>query len=128
MSLLLSSAYSYQDAIDVTDPEDKNYKDQIPYTPRHSGSVSVSLENPWVTVTYTLVAAGDRYALPQNIETHRIDSYLEHSLSVNKSFAFKKCALWVQGDILNMADKTYDIIQYYPMPGRSWRLSLSITY
>lgn len=128
ISLLLSSAYSYQDAIDVTDPEGKNYKDQIPYTPRHSGSASASLENPWVNVTYTLVAAGDRYALPQNIEANQIDSYIEHSLSVNRSFTLKKCTFRVQGDILNLTDKTYDIIQYYPMPGRSWRLCLSITY
>lgn len=127
-SLLLLSSYSYQDAIDVTDPEEKNYKNQIPYTPRHSGSVSASLENPWVNVTYTLVAAGDRYALPQNIEANQIDSYIEHSLSVNRSFALKKCTFKVQGDILNLTDKTYDIIQYYPMPGRSWRFSLSITY
>ncbi len=128
LSLLLSSAYSYQDAIDVTDPQEKNYKNQIPYTPRHSGSVSVSLENPWVNVTYTLVTAGDRYALPQNIEVNQIDSYIEHSLSVNRSFALKKCVFRLQGDILNLTDRTYDIIQYYPMPGRSWRFSLSITY
>ncbi|WP_293667086.1 TonB-dependent receptor [uncultured Parabacteroides sp.] len=128
ISLMLSSTYSYQSAIDITDPEAKNYKDQIPYTPRHSGSGSVSLENPWVNIAYTLVAAGDRYALPQNIDVNRIDSYIEHSLSVNRSFALKKCTFRIQGDILNLADKTYDIIQYYPMPGRSWRLSLSITY
>lgn len=128
ISLMLSSTYSYQSAIDITDPEAKNYKDQIPYTPRHSGSGSVSLENPWVNIAYTLVAAGDRYALPQNIDVNRIDSYMEHSLSVNRSFALKKCTFRIQGDILNLADKTYDIIQYYPMPGRSWRLSLSITY
>ena len=128
LSANILSAYSYQDAIDVTDSEEKNYKNQIPYTPRHSGSVSASLENPWVNVTYTLVAAGDRYALPQNIEANQIDSYLEHSLSVNRSFALKKCMFKVQGDILNLTDKTYDIIQYYPMPGRSWRFSLSITY
>ena len=59
--------------------------------------------------TYTLVAAGDRYALPQNIEANQIDSYLEHSLSVNRSFALKKCMFKVQGDILNLTDKTYDI-------------------
>ena len=44
MSLLLASTYSFQYAVDVTDPEAKNYKDQIPYTPRHSGTVSVTLE------------------------------------------------------------------------------------
>ena len=43
MSLFLASTYSFQYAVDVTDPEAKNYKDQIPYTPRHSGTVSVNL-------------------------------------------------------------------------------------
>lgn len=128
MSLLLSSAYSYQYAIDVTDPEEKNYKDQIPYTPRHSGSASASLENPWVNLSYTLMAAGERYALPQNIESNRIGSYIEHSISLNRSFAVKRCTLRIQGEVLNLTDKTYDIIQYYPMPGRSWRLGLSVTY
>ena len=42
MSLFLASTYSFQYAVDVTDPEAKNYKDQIPYTPRHSGTVSVT--------------------------------------------------------------------------------------
>lgn len=128
MSLLLSAAYSYQYAIDVTDPAEKNYKDQIPYTPRHSGSASVSLENPWVNLTYTAVAAGDRYALPQNIESNLIESYVEHSLSLNRSFTLGKCTFRAQGEILNLTDKTYDIIQYYPMPGRSWRLSVNVFY
>ena len=61
----------------MTDPEAKNYKDQIPYTPRHSGTVSVTVENPWVNVSYILTAVGDRYALPQNIDRNRIDSYIE---------------------------------------------------
>lgn len=128
MSVLLSAAYSYQYAIDVTDPAEKNYKDQIPYTPRHSGSASVSLENPWVNLTYTAVAAGDRYALPQNIESNRIESYVEHSLSLNRRFTFGKCTFRAQGEVLNLTDRTYDIIQYYPMPGRSWRLSVSVFY
>lgn len=128
MSVLLSSAYSYQHAIDVTDAAGKNYKDQIPYTPRHSGSASVSLLNRWVNMSYTLVAAGDRYALPQNIESNLIESYVEHSLSLNRSFTIGKCTLRAQGEVLNLTDKTYDIIQYYPMPGRSWRLSVSVFY
>ena len=129
MSLALTAAYSFQHAIDVTDEKDKNYRDQIPYTPRHSGSASLALENPWVNIGYSLVASGDRYALPQNIEQNRIDAYVEHTLSANRSFTIKgKVKLKVQGEIVNLTDKMYDIIQYYPMPGRSWRLSVSLQY
>lgn len=128
MSLLLAASYSFQHTIDITNPEDKNYKDQIPYTPKHSGNASLTFENPWVNISYNLSAAGDRYALPQNIESNLIDRYVEQSLSLNRAFNLKKCKLRLQGEVINLGDKTYDIIQYYPMPGRSWRLSMSVIY
>ncbi len=129
ISLGAAAAYSYQHAIDVTDSSDKNYRHQIPYTPRHSGSASLTLDNPWVNLGYSLVAAGDRYALPQNIDANRIDAYVEHTISANKTFVVKgKWNLRVQGEVVNLTNKMYDVIQYYPMPGRSWRLSLSLQY
>lgn len=128
MALLLSATYSFQKAIDLTDPNAKNYKDQIPYTPKHSGNASLTLENPWVNISYNLTAAGDRYALPQNIESNLISSYIEQGISLNREFRVKKCKLRLQGEIINLGDKTYDIIKYYPMPGRSWRLGVSVVY
>ena len=35
--------YTYQRAIDVTNPSDNYYRDQIPYIPHHSGSAVVNL-------------------------------------------------------------------------------------
>ena len=128
MDLLLGSTYSYQYAVDVTDSEAKNYKDQIPYTPRHTGTVSVSLENPWVNFSYILKGVGERYALPQNIKQNKIDSYIEQNISLNKDVTFSRCKLRLQGELINLANVNYDVIQYYPMPGRSWRLSMIISY
>lgn len=128
VELQIQGAYTFQHAVDVTDPEAKNYRNQIPYTPRHAGTVSVSLMNPWLNVSYSLVAAGDRYALPQNIEDNRIDRYTEHSLSVNREWKVGGCRLRLQGELLNLTDRTYEVIQFYPMPGRSWRLTLSVRY
>lgn len=128
LSLLAQAAYTYQKAIDITNEEAKNYKDQIPYTPEHSGNVSLSLLNPWLNFSYHMTCVGDRYALPQNIEDNRIASYAEQGISVNREFQIHACKLRLQGELLNLANKTYDVIQYYPMPGRSWRLSVSVTY
>lgn len=124
----LQAAYTFQRAIDVTDREAKNYRDQIPYTPRHAGTVSVSLVNPWLNLSYGLVMAGDRYALPQNIPDNRIERYAEHTLSASREWTWGACRLRVQGEVLNLTDRTYDVIQYYPMPGRSWRLTLGFRY
>lgn len=123
--LRISGGYTYQKAIDVTNPKDKNYKDQIPYTPKHSGNGALSLEMPWVNVTYTVMGAGERYSLPQNIRTNRIDGYAEHSASVFREFVLKSCRLRIQAELINFTDKQYDVIQFYPMPGRSYRLGMT---
>lgn len=128
IQLLLQGNYTWQRAIDVTDSSAKNYKHQIPYTPRHAGSASISLLNKWLNVSYLLTCAGDRYALPQNIEDNRIDGYVEQTLSVNKEFKLGNCALRLQGELLNIGNLNYEIIKYYPMPGRSFRLLVACNF
>jgi outer membrane cobalamin receptor len=126
INMMLSGNYTYQHAIDVTNPAAKNYKHQIPYTPRHTGNGSAAFETPWLNISYLLTAVGERYALPQNIKVNRVDAYAEQSISLNRTFDLKNVSLRLQGEILNLADTQYDVIQYYPMPGRSWRLSVTL--
>ncbi len=128
ISLLLDLGYSYQYAVDVTDPSAKNYRHQLPYTPRHSGKMTISLLNPYVNVSYIFTAVGHRYMLPQNTLRNRIDGYTEHSFSVNRDFKFALCALRLQGELLNVGNKQYEVIRYYPMPRFSWRLSASFLF
>ncbi|MDD2437593.1 MAG: TonB-dependent receptor [Massilibacteroides sp.] len=128
MAVLFSSTYSYMKAVDVTDTGSKVYHHQIQYAPKHSGTTSVSLENPWVNLSYQVTAVGKRYSLPQNIKSNEITGYVEHNLSLNRSFPIGRANLRVQAELLNLTNKTYDIIRFYPMPGRSWRLSLVLIY
>ncbi|WP_102407769.1 TonB-dependent receptor plug domain-containing protein [Parabacteroides bouchesdurhonensis] len=121
VDVVLQGTYTWQKAIDITDESAKNYRHQIPYTPKHSGTVALSIENPWVNLSYNLTAVGDRYSLPQNIEANLIKSYVEQGISVNREFKFNKCKLRLQGEIINLGNINYDVIQYYPMPGRSYR-------
>lgn len=121
-------SYSWQHAIDVTDKADKNYRDQIPYTPRHSGNVSIALLMPWVNVSYLLTAVGDRYESPQNIKRNLIERYAEQTVSLNRTFTFAACSLRLQFDVVNVGNINYDVIKYYPMPGRSFRGGLVFVY
>lgn len=128
IALTLNGNYTWQKAIDLTDPESKNYKDQLPYTPEHNGSASASLETPWVTVGYSLIGVGKRYYLSQNIPENEIDGYVEHTLSASRTFRFRKFQLRLQADAVNFTDEQYDIIKFYPMPGRSWKLTVNFTF
>ena len=128
ISLSGQASYSWQHAIDITDGTEKNYRDQIPYTPRHSGNVSVAFQMPWVNVSYLLTVVGDRYASSQYIGRNLIDRYAEQTISLNRSFTFASCSLRLQFDIINVGNINYDVIKYYPMPGRSFRGGLVFVY
>ena len=128
ISLLFDAGYSFQHAVDVTDASAKNYRHQMPYTPRHSGKFTLSLMNPYVNVSYIFTAVGDRYMLPQNTLRNRIDGYTEHSFSLNRDFVFNSCSLRLQGELLNIGNKQYEVIRYYPMPRFSWRLSARLSF
>ncbi|CDB11619.1 putative uncharacterized protein [Bacteroides sp. CAG:633] len=119
----MSGNYMWQKAIDLTDPDGPTYKAQLPYTPLHSGNVAMVIENPWVNIGYSVVGVGKRYFLSQNIPANEIDGYVEHALSLSHEFALKDCRLSVQAELVNLTDEQYDVIKYYPMPGRSWRLT-----
>ena len=128
ISLTLTGNYTYQKAIDVTSDKDKNYKNQIPYTPVHSGNASLSIDTPWLILGYTATGVSERYYLPQNIEENRIDGYVEHTLSASRNFSLGTCNLRLQAELLNLTNEQYDIIKYYPMPGRSFRLTGNIKF
>ena len=128
MNLNISGNYSWQKAIDVTNPEAKNYKHQLPYTPKHNGNLSATLEMPWVNIGYTMNMVSKRYYLAQNIADNEIDGYNEHTATLWREFSFAKSKLRMQAEIINLTDAQYDVIKYYPMPGRSWRLTGTITF
>ena len=128
IDLKLNGNYTYQQAINVTNPETTYYKDQIPYTPRHTGTASAIVETPWVDASYSLTAVGKRYWANQNIDRYKLDPYQEHSVSASREFRWKKCLLKLQVDAINLSNKTYEIVKYYPMPGRSWVASLTVIY
>jgi outer membrane cobalamin receptor len=128
IAVRIDGSYSRRKAIDVTRKESKTYGHQIPYTPLESGSASVSIESRWVNVGWTLGLTGSRYVLPQNMEANRIDGYAEQQVSLNRTFTLLNGKLRLQAEVLNLLDVNYDVIRYYPMPGRSFRMSIRYSY
>lgn len=121
-NLMLSGTYSYQSS-----KNDKT-KLQTPYTPEHSGSGAISFENPWINVSYSFIASGKIYSALDHTSQNRMNSYFDHSVSVNRNFAVGKTNLRLQAEILNLSNKNYEIIRGYPMPGRSFRISTNLIF
>lgn len=119
----LGASYMLQEALDVTDPSALYYKSQIPYTPRHSGNAVLAVLTPWADITYSVQMCGSRYAMQQNTREYEIDGYAEHTVSVNRTFRFRRWSATLNAAVRNLTDCRYEVIRYYPMPGRSVELT-----
>lgn len=126
--LSVGGTYTYQKALDVTTTESETYTHQIPYTPRISGSGKVALESTLINVGYTLLWSGPRYAGYQNYTENRLKAYADHSLSASREFKLKRIKLLVKAEVLNILNRNYEIIRYFPMPGRSFRATLNLNF
>ena len=121
----LSGSYNFMQAEDVTDPSSKTWRNQIVYTPRHSGSGSLTVETPWANLSYNVTYASERYTLAQNLPQYRIKPYADHGLSLSRKLQWKHHQLRIQLDALNLGNKNYEIIRFYPMPGRNYKLTIN---
>lgn len=127
----LKGSYSFNYAVDVTDSGAKNYAHQIPYVPLHSGNAVLSVSTPWVSLSYILSACGERYSSAQNIPANRMESYADHSLSLFRDFSLGRSGhygLRISAQARNLGGRNYEIVRYYPMPGRSWRIEMKFSF
>lgn len=128
LDVFFSAGYGFQSCEDRTDPDSKTYGHQTAYVPRHSGNVSVSAASRWLTVTYMMTAVGERYSLGQNIPANLMSAYADHCVSVSRQFNIRSHSLRLSIEVMNLADVGYEVIRYYPMPGRNYRLTLKYLF
>lgn len=128
LGILLGANYSYQRALIVTDPSARDYNNQIPYTPRVSGSGRIGIKTPWIDLSYSLLWSGKRYAVNQNYTENNLPAYADHSISVNKDFKTTHYLIHANVEVLNLLDSNYEIVRWFPMPGRSFRATVSVRF
>lgn len=119
--------YTYQRAIDVSNPAASNYREQIPYVPIESGSTLLQWSCGTVSLGYAAVYSGFRYAMAENTSDNIVNAWAQHDVTLAWKHDWKKVGLTLKGEVLNITDKNYDVIRYYPMPGRQWRIGLFVT-
>ena len=124
-SVSATGSYSLMKVTDISDPTAVYYRNQIAYTPLHSGSASVLLHTPWLDFSYNVLVMGERYTLSYNIPDNRMKPFADHSITLSREFKISKQQLRVQFDVRNLGNKNYEVVRFYPMPGTNWRLSVS---
>ncbi|MDE6287548.1 MAG: TonB-dependent receptor [Muribaculaceae bacterium] len=118
--------YTFQRAIDVTDPADNYYRDQIPYIPRNSGAAVVNIEWRGWNLNYSWIYVGERYNQQENIRYNYTQPWYTSDVSVSKDFTLGRVSLRGLVEINNLLSQDYDVILNYPMPKRNYRFTLTV--
>jgi vitamin B12 transporter len=119
-------AYTWQQALNVTDPSSSVYKDEIPYTPNQSGSGMVAVYYKIWSVGYSMLYSGERYTLGENHPTNLLPGWNEQDAFLTIRVPGKYFQTSVRGEVNNVFNQQYDVIRYYPMPGRSYKINITI--
>lgn len=126
--LSVGGHYSYQKVGERSNPSSTTYNLQLPYTPHHAGSLSLSWDNPWLLLVLSGTAASSRWATHDHAPTTELPPYAEWGLSLSRAFRLGKHRLDARLDVTNLTNRQYEILRRYPMPGRAWRTSLIYTF
>lgn len=124
--LFLTGNYNFMQAEDITDRKSKIWRHQIAYTPRHTATGSLTIETPWCNLTYNMTAVSVRYRLSQNTASNRIEPYTDHGVSLSREFKLpRRQTVRLQVDALNLEGDNYEVVRFYPMPGRNYKATIS---
>ncbi len=120
--------YTYQEAIDVTDPADNYYKHQIPYIPWHSASAILMLDWRSWHLNYSFIYTGERYNQQENIRYNYTQPWYTSDVSLQKEFMIKTVRLKATAEVNNLLSQDYDVILNYPMPKRNYRFGIVVEF
>ena len=123
--LLLAGSYSLQKVQNRTNPESDNYNKQIAYMPEHTASGSVAYENPWVNLSLHATAVSCRWPNNEHYPSTMIEGYADVGVTAYRQFRVGRHQMELRGDVKNLFDKQYYIVARYPMPGRSWMMTVN---
>lgn len=127
-SILATANYGWQRSENRTNKNSPYYGNQIAYIPEHQGSVALGFENPWVNVSIHGYGVSHRYSNNEHYEGTRIAGYTEIGITAYRRFKLSKGEIGIRGDIKNLLDKQYEIVLHYPMPGRSWQVTVNYEF
>lgn len=128
-SIMLSANYSLTRCTDHTSPTSSSWHKQLAYTPQHSGSASLTWEDPWLSLVVHCTYASMRWNTHNHLPTTDLPAYSEWGMAAYHAFALRRGqTLTLRADLQNAFDERYEVIRRYPMPGRAYKLSLKYKF
>lgn len=99
---------------------------QLIYVPEWSGALTVAVAPAtWLDASLTTRVLGQRYYDESN--TVALPAHGVVDVAITAGAALQGVATTWKAELLNALDASYEVIAFYPMPGRHLRLTLGVT-
>ena len=115
--------YSHLKALNKSDNVTLHDK-MLPYRPEHSYTISARISGAKWTVNVGWRGAGRRFITEAN--TKAMPSYAVVDVSAEWTLRLTWVDLQWRAAVLNVLDEHYEILRDMPLPGREWRLGLTL--
>jgi vitamin B12 transporter len=126
-TVTLAANYTFQQVQNVTDPTAAIYLNQLPYTPKHTVAINSGISKGAFGLYYNQVISSSRYYDNDNLPADYMPAYTVSDASVVYRGAVNRFPIILSGGVNNLFNTNYMVVQSYPMPGRSFRISFQIT-
>jgi iron complex outermembrane receptor protein len=105
---------------------DNSFEKQLIYVPEHRLFCNLNLHYRSFYFNYNLTYTGIRFTTSDNNSS--LPGFSLSNLTLGKEIRISKCAIGIQLDVNNLFNKNYQAILYYPMPGRSYNVSVNFKF
>lgn len=124
-SLALRLNYTFMYANDISDRNSETYGDLLSYSPLHTGSAELSLNQRKWSAFLLMTYQGERYALNQNIPSNLLEDFVLIDCGASYDFQFKQQHLLVRATLNNLTNNYYSYMRYFVMPGINFNIHLT---
>src|SRR5206468_3205208 len=108
--------YTYQQALNVTDPASSSYNNQIPYTPRQTIALNAGVIYNRFSLFYNQISSAHHYYLNENKPDYYLPAYSVSDASFFYNGLLNKLPVGAGIEINNLFNTRYEVIRSYPMP------------
>ena len=123
--LHITFSHTLLDARDKSDRRTTRDK-RLVYRPEHTTRIGLELEFESLNISYHRHWVGSRFVTPSNTASQ--PGYIVDDLSFSVRQSLKELEGTFKFSVFNLFDKSYEIIEHAPLPGRHWRAEYKIAY
>ena len=129
--LNIRMSYTYQKAQDFTPRPSEilqktTWGGQIAYIPWHSGSVIASVDYKSWQLNYSFIYVGERYHSSANTPMEYEQPWYTNDMTIVKKLRYRSMDFRLSAEINNIFGQDYEVVLNYPMPGRNYKLALTV--